>query len=153
MSVFFMVWIEHKKTFFTDAKRQKRGILGCVHLIKNASAVPKMTLSVKFTDEAPCVYTGGFFYAMIREILWNIAFCGDNMADATKLISDEEMLAAVREAIFRLVSGHQSYTGPNGETYTKANLSDLEKLEQYYEKKVVAKNAKNGGLSTFQVRF
>lgn len=75
------------------------------------------------------------------------------MADAVKIISDEEMLSAVREAIYRLVSGWQSYTGPSGETYTKANLSDLERMERYYEKKISAKNAKNCGISTVQVRF
>lgn len=63
---------------------------------------------------------------------------------------NEEMLRAIKEGIFRIVSGHQSYTGPNGETYTKANLADLERLEKYYEQKTAAAGR---GIRTVQVRL
>lgn len=69
-----------------------------------------------------------------------------------RIISDEEMLRAIKEGIFRIVSGHQSYTGPNGETYTKANLADLERLEKYYEQKTAA-SASRGGIKSIQVRL
>lgn len=69
-----------------------------------------------------------------------------------KAYTDEEMLQAVKEGIFRIVSGHQSYTGPSGETYTKANLADLERLEKYYEQKVSA-GKNRGGMKALQVRL
>lgn len=72
-------------------------------------------------------------------------------AQENKPITDEEMLAAVRQAIFHLMTGFQSYTGPSGETYTRANLADLQRTEKQLESKIAFK--KSGGVYTRQVNF
>lgn len=65
-------------------------------------------------------------------------------------ISDEEMLKAIRQGIYNIVTGHQSFTDVNGVTYTRANLGELERAEKYYSQKV---QAKTNGIRTMQVRF
>lgn len=65
--------------------------------------------------------------------------------------TDEEILQDIKNGISGIAAGFQSYTGPAGETYTKANLSDLLKLEKFYENKITA--GKSGGVKTSQVIF
>lgn len=90
--------------------------------------------------------TKAFFYVILQK---KDVDMGDS---EQKIFSDEEILHSIKQGIFRIVSGYQSYSGPNGETYTKANLGDLERLEKYYERKVSAKK-NSGGIKTMQVRF
>ena len=48
--------------------------------------------------------------------------------------TDQQMLEQVREAIFAALN-HQSYS-INGRSFTRQNLSELQKMEDYYAAKV-----------------
>ena len=52
------------------------------------------------------------------------------------MATDAEILAAVKTAIYNLVSGEvASVTMPNGRAYTLQDLDKLQRLEQYYSGK------------------
>jgi len=63
------------------------------------------------------------------------------------------MLAAVRDAIYQISMGHQSYS-VNGDTYTRADLDKLRILERQLCTRVgAAASGSAGGVRTAQIVF
>lgn len=52
--------------------------------------------------------------------------------------TDAEMLAFVKQAIVEILAGAQSYSLPDGRTWTGADLDKLAKMERVYQSRVDA---------------
>lgn len=66
--------------------------------------------------------------------------------------SDAELLAAVRDALYKLATGYQTYT-LDGATYTRADLDKLRILESTLTRRVAMASSPTGGIQTVQVVF
>lgn len=68
--------------------------------------------------------------------------------------TDAELLAAVRDAIYRVTTGHQSFT-IDGVVYTLANLDQLRRMEAALSTRVAqtSSGAGYGGIRSTQVVF
>lgn len=61
-----------------------------------------------------------------------------------ELTTDREMLADVQKAIRAVMVLGQSYTLQGSRTVTKANLSELLKIEQFYRRRLSRKRGSTG---------
>ncbi len=59
-----------------------------------------------------------------------------------------QRLQAIRDAIDAIAAGAQSYT-IFGRTVTRANITELEKLETKYERKIAAQSGKGTNYAQF----
>lgn len=67
-------------------------------------------------------------------------------------LSDEQLLADVRQAIHLIATGHQSYS-VEGVTYTRADLGELRRMESMLAQRVSLASGPAGGVRSYQVAF